>query len=84
MFLMDRDILESFPRELIDQLLTKKVFSVMLSMPMNNDEDGGSERTTTEEEIISPDPTEYMGIVEEKLSMIIYGNSNPLNPSRDS
>lgn len=56
----------------------------MLSMPMNNDEDGGSERTTTEEEIISPDPTEYMGIVEEKLSMIIYGNSNPLNPSRDS
>lgn len=82
MFLMDRKLLQSFPRELIDQLSSKKVFSMMLSMPMFKNEDAVSGDTVDEE--ISPDPAEYMGIVEQRLSTIVYGNSDPLNPSPDS
>lgn len=80
---MDRELLESFPSELIDQLLNKKVFSVMLSMPIVKNEDAVSEGTAVDNET-PPDPAEHMGIVEQRLSTIIYGNGNPLNPSPDS
>jgi hypothetical protein len=79
---MDRDILESFSSELIDQLLSKKVFSMMLSMPVFEKEDVFEE--TEIDNDIPPDLTEYTGIVEQRLSTIIYGNGNPLNPSPDS
>ncbi|XP_025414202.1 thioredoxin domain-containing protein 3-like isoform X2 [Sipha flava] len=83
MFFMDKELLESFPSELIDQLLSKKVFSVMLSMPVIKNEDVVSEGAAVDNEI-PPDPAEHMGIVEQRLSTIIYGNGSPLNPSPDS
>lgn len=60
MFSFERDVLESFPPGLIEDFLSKKVYSIMLSSIEEDDE------------------------VEEKMSMIIYGNRNPLNPSPDS
>lgn len=80
MFFSDRQLLESFPPELIDQLLSKKVYSVMLSLPKT--------KTDSDDAVVDDDTlTEsinMMGVVEQKASMIIYGNGDPLNPSPSS
>jgi len=73
---MEREFLESFSQELIDELLSKKVYSVMLSMPT-------VKYDTTTEEATEPAP-DLMGEIELKLSKIIYGNGSPLNPSPNS
>lgn len=31
-----------------------------------------------------PDPINLMGIIEQRMSTVIYGNGDPLNPSPDS
>lgn len=80
MFFADKEILNSFPSELIDQMLSKKVFSVMLSLPK-------PKRETAEEGTDDENPSEpinMMGIVEQRTSLIIYGNNDPLNPSPKS
>lgn len=79
MFFADRKILESFPYELIDQMLNRKVFSVMLSLPK-------PKRETTEE-IADDEPAEainMIGVVEQRTNLIIYGNNDALNPSPKS
>jgi len=80
MFFLDRELLESFPPELIDQLLSKKVYSVMLSLPKT--------KTDPDDAVVDDDTStesiNMMGVVEQKTSMIIYGNGDPLNPSPNS
>lgn len=56
----------------------------MLSMPVVKNEDTVSAEGTTADDEVPPDPAENMGIVEQRLSTIVYGNGNPLNPSPDS
>lgn len=75
--------MESFPNELIEQLLSKKVYSVMLSLPTVKRDATNPDDGVTEDEN-PPDPLENMGMVEQKLSTIIYGNGNPLSPSPGS
>jgi len=74
---MEREFLESFSQELVDELLSKKVYSVMLSMPT-------VKRDTTEEAAENSPVLDLMGEIELKLSKIIYGDGSPLNPSPDS
>jgi len=76
---MEKEFLESFSQKLIDELLSKKVYSVMLSMPT-------VKHDTTSEEAVenSHVPIDLMGVIEQKLSTIIYGDGSPLNPSPDS
>lgn len=76
---MEKEFLESFSEELIDELLSKKVYSVMLSMPTVK-----HDTTTEETSDNSPVPIDLMGEIELKLSTIIYGDGSPLNPSPDS
>lgn len=53
----------------------------MLSLPtIKNDT---AEEVVTEDEN-PPDPVDNMGLAEEKMRTIIYGNGNPLNPSPKS
>lgn len=81
MFFLDMKLLESFPNELIEELLNRKVYSVMLSLPTVRATN--SDDAVTEDEH-PPDPLEYLGLVEQKLSTILYGNGNPLSPSPGS
>lgn len=81
MFFLDMKLLESFPNELIEELLNRKVYSVMLSLPTVRATN--SDDAVTEDEN-PPDPLEYLGLVEQKLSTILYGNGNPLSPSPGS
>lgn len=75
---MEKEFLESFSQELIDELLSKKVYSVMLSMPTVKHD------TTSEEAAENSSAPDLMGEIELKLSKIIYGNGSPLNPSPNS
>jgi len=79
---MEKEFLESFPQELVDQLLSKKVYSVMLSMPIIK-HDTAAQEVVTEEENTS-EPIDLMGVIEQKLSTIIYGDGTPLSPSPNS
>lgn len=81
MFSMEKEVLDSFSASLVDELLSKKVYSVMLSLPTTKNDT--AEEVGTEDEN-PPDPVENMGLAEKKMSMIIYGNGNPLNPSPKS
>ncbi|KAL5241449.1 hypothetical protein ACI65C_008859 [Semiaphis heraclei] len=81
MFFMEKEFLESFPQELVNQLLSKKVYSVMLSMPTIK-QDTVQEPVKEDENL--PEPIDLMGVIEQKLSKIIYGNGTPLNPSPNS
>lgn len=78
---MDKEILESFPQDLIDQFLIKKVYSVMLSLPTAK-QDAPVEETVLDEN--PPEIVDNFGLIEQKMSSIIYGNGDPLNPSPDS
>lgn len=78
---MEKEFLESFPQELVNQLLSKKVYSVMLSMPTIK-QDTVQEPVKEDENL--PEPIDLMGVIEQKLSKIIYGNGTPLNPSPNS
>lgn len=80
MFFSDREFLESFPSRFIDQLLNKKVYSVMLSLPKTKTDfdDAVSDDNASTESL------DMMGVIEQKASTIIYGNGNPLNPSPNS
>ncbi|XP_015370133.1 PREDICTED: uncharacterized protein LOC107166108 [Diuraphis noxia] len=79
LFFMEKEFLESFSQELVDELLSKNVYSVMLSMPTVKHD------TSSEEEVENtPVSTDLMGVIEQKLSTIIYGDGSPLNPSPDS
>ncbi|XP_027839920.2 thioredoxin domain-containing protein 3 homolog isoform X2 [Aphis gossypii] len=82
LFFMEKEFLESFPQELVNQLLSKKVYSVMLSMPIIK-HDTAAQEVVTEEENIS-EPIDLMGVIEQKLSTIIYGDGTPLSPSPNS
>ncbi|XP_060863647.1 thioredoxin domain-containing protein 3 homolog isoform X1 [Metopolophium dirhodum] len=82
LFFMEKEFLESFPKELVDQLLSKKVYSVMLSMPTIKQDTAPQEAVTEEENL--PEPIDLMGVIEQKLSTIIYGNGTPLCPSPNS
>ena len=79
---MEKEFLESFPQKLVDQLLSKKVYSVMLSMPTIK-QDTVAQETATEDETLL-EPIDLMGVIEQKLSKIIYGDGTPLNPSPNS
>lgn len=82
MFFTEREFLESFPQELIDELLSKNVYSVMLSMPTVKHDTATEEATDDENKPVSID---LMGEIELKLSKIIYGDDgSPLNPSPNS
>lgn len=75
---MEKEFLESFSQEMVDELLSKKVYSVMLSMPT-------VKHDTTNEEAAENSPVpDLMGAIELKLSKIIYGDGSPLNPSPNS
>jgi len=80
MFFLDRELLESFPLRLVDQLLNKKVYSVMLSLPKTKID---SDEVVTDDDI-STESIDMMGVIEQKVSLIIYGNGDPLNPSPNS
>ncbi|VVC27942.1 Thioredoxin-like fold,Domain of unknown function DUF4746,Thioredoxin, conserved site [Cinara cedri] len=81
MFSNEKEVLESFSARFVDELLNKKVYSVMLSLPtIKND---AAEEVATEDEN-PPDPVENMGLAEKKMSTIIYGNGNPLYPTPKS
>jgi len=80
---MEKEFLESFPKELVDQLLSKKVYSVMLSMPTIKQDTAAQEAVQTEDEN-QPEPIDLMGVIEQKLSAIIYGEGTPLCPSPNS
>ncbi|XP_060842938.1 uncharacterized protein LOC132923123 isoform X2 [Rhopalosiphum padi] len=82
MFFMEKEFLESFPQELVEQLLSKKVYSVMLSMPIIKHEIDAQEVGTEDEN--TSEPIDLMGVIEQKLSTIIYGDGTPLNPSPSS
>jgi len=79
---MEKEFLESFPKELIDQLLSKRVYSVMLSMPTIKQDTAAQEAVTEDENL--PEPIDLMGVIEQKLSTIIYGDGTPLCPSPNS
>lgn len=79
---MDKELLESYPRTLIDQMLSKKVYSVMLSSPKVK-QDAFDDETTDAEN--PPDAEDFMGIIEQRLSKILYGESgDPMMPSPKS
>ncbi|XP_015368919.1 PREDICTED: uncharacterized protein LOC107165271 [Diuraphis noxia] len=65
----------------LNDLLSKKVYSVMLSMPTIK-QDTTQEPAKEDENL--PEPIDLMGVIEQKLSKIIYGNGTPLNPSPNS
>jgi len=74
---MEKEFAESFSQELIDELLSKPVYSVMLSMPT-------VKRDSTDEDENPSKSLELMGVIEQRLSTIIYGDGSPLHPSPDS
>jgi len=76
---MEKEFLESFSQELVDELLSKKVYSVMLSMPTVKHDTSSEEGVEN-----SPVSIDLMGVIEQKLSKIIYGNGTPVNPSPNS
>ncbi|XP_025192829.1 uncharacterized protein LOC112592883 [Melanaphis sacchari] len=82
LFFMEKEFLESFPQELIDELLNKNVYSVMLSMPTVKHDTATEEAATDDEN--KPISIDLMGEIEVKLSKIIYGDGSPLNPGLDS
>lgn len=82
MFLAENEVLESFPSTLIDQMLSRKVYSVMLSLPKAEQDE--KEETSADDEI-PPEPEDYMGLVEQRMSEIIYGKGgSPLRPAPKS
>ncbi|XP_060844802.1 uncharacterized protein LOC132924475 [Rhopalosiphum padi] len=81
LFFTEKEFLESFPLELIDELLNKNVYSVMLSMPTVKHDTATEEPATGDEK---PVPIDIMGEIELKLSKIIYGGGSPLNPGPKS
>ncbi|XP_025204110.1 thioredoxin domain-containing protein 3-like [Melanaphis sacchari] len=81
-FFTEKEFLESFSQELVDQLLSKKVYSVMLSMPTIK-HDTVTQEIGTEDENVS-EPIDLMGVIENKLSTIVYGDGTPLSPSPNS
>lgn len=56
----------------------------MLSLPTFKQDAANPEDAAAADDENPPDPLEFMGVVEQKLSTIIYGNGNPLNPSPGS
>lgn len=82
MFIADNDVLESFPRSLVDELLSKKVYSVILSLPKGIDDPATDETVVDDEN--PPEPVDMMGMIEYKMGELIYGNGDPLNPASDS
>lgn len=54
----------------------------MLSMPIIK-HDTAAQEVVTEEENTS-EPIDLMGVIEQKLSTIIYGDGTPLSPSPNS
>ncbi|XP_022160062.1 thioredoxin domain-containing protein 3 homolog [Myzus persicae] len=79
LFFMEKEFLESFSEELIEELMNKNVYSVMLSMPTVK-----HDTTTDDTPENAPVPIDLMGEIELKLSTIIYGGGSPLNPGPDS
>lgn len=56
----------------------------MVSLPTaNKDGADGSEPVPADDENL-PDPLENMGVIEERLRKIIYGNGDPLKPGPGS
>lgn len=84
MFFLDSDFLKSFPSEMISQLLSRKVYSVMVSLPTANREGTDGIEPVPADDENPPDPLENMGLIEGRLSKIIYGNGDPLKPSPGS
>lgn len=78
MFFLDRELLESFPKELISQFLSKKVYSVMLSLPTVKYD------VKETDDPNPPEPVDNMGVIEQRMSTVIYGNCDPFNPSPNS
>ncbi|XP_050429288.1 uncharacterized protein LOC126838695 isoform X2 [Adelges cooleyi] len=77
LFFLDKQILNSYPQELIDQLLANKIYSVMVSSPT-------ATVVETEEEDLEAEQPDLMGVIESRMSLIIYGEGGPLDPSPDS
>lgn len=81
MFFADTEISKSFPPSLVEQLLARRVYSVMLSLPETN-------RPADPDESASNDgqakPVSMMGVIERKVCTIVYGNGDPLRPGADS
>lgn len=67
-FFVDKKIFESFSRDLIDQLLNKKIYLELLSSPV----------------VRQDDDVDDLGWIEQKMCTLIYGNGGPLNPSPGS
>lgn len=82
MFFADSEVLESFPRSLVDDLLSKKVYSVILCLPKGIDDFSTDEAAVDDEN--PPEPVEMMGLIENRMGELIYGNRDTLNPSPDS
>ncbi|XP_050526777.1 thioredoxin domain-containing protein 3-like isoform X2 [Daktulosphaira vitifoliae] len=75
-FFLDLQILQSYPQELIDQILSNKVYSIMISSPTVVYEN--------EEDETDIEPPDIMGVIESRMSLIIYGEGGALNPSPNS
>lgn len=67
-FFVDQEIFESFPQDLIDQLLNKKIYLEMLSSPMARRDNN----------------VDNLETIEQQMCMLIYGNRNPLKLSPNS
>lgn len=79
---MDKKLLQSFPQTLVDEMLSRKVYSVMLSLPKTK-QDAEEDANTNDEN--PPEPEDIMGVIEQRLSTIIYGEGgNPLSPRMKS
>lgn len=80
MFLADEESLESLPRTLVDQVLSKKVYSVMLSLPRATQDDAANE-TAGNDDDGPAEPEDFMGVVERKTTAIVYGEGGTvMNP----
>lgn len=80
MFLADKELLESFPQTLVDQVLSKKVYSVMLSLPKVTQDDTANE-TVGNDDDVPTEPEDYTGVIERKTTAIVYGEGGTaLNP----
>lgn len=81
MFLADEEVLESLPRTLVDQMLSKKVFSVMLSLPKATQDDAANETAGNDDDDGPAEPEDYTGVIERKTTAIVYGEGGTLmNP----
>lgn len=84
MFFAENEVLESFPSSLIDEMLTRKVYSVMVSLP-KAEQDDKEETPVVDDEVPPPEPEDNMGLVEQRMCEIIYGKGgSPLSPSPKS